>query len=113
MVTEKTKHKVANSFSGQKVQTDQDMKSLLIRKFESSYLLNAADCIYRTNDNFDFRNSAIVVDGVHVAHGVAEWQPKGLKRSPPQHTKDDDSHVTYDEETQKWTLFRNGVKYDT
>ena len=92
---------------------DQDMKLQLTRKFESSCLQNPAACIGRPNNNFYFRNSAIVVDGVHVAHGVAEWQPKGLKRSPPQHTKDDDSHVTYDEETQKWTLFRNGVKYDT
>ena len=98
---------------------DQDMKLQLTRKFEFSclhiQLLAESSCVmvYRTNDNFNFRNSAIVVDGVHVAHGVAEWQPKGLKRSPPQHTKDDDSHVTYDEETQKWTLFRNGVKYDT
>lgn len=88
---------------------DQDTKFQLTRKlpyFDHPF----SD---RISINLLFRNSAIVVDGVHVAHGVAEWQPKGLNRSPPQHTKDDDSHVTYDEETQKWTLFRNGVKYDT
>ena len=49
MVTEKTKHKVANSFSGQKVQTDQDMKSLLIRKYSNFILLQNAPCIQWTN----------------------------------------------------------------
>ena len=39
MVTEKTKHKVVNSFSGQKAQMDQDTKSQLIRKLLNPELL--------------------------------------------------------------------------
>lgn len=54
-----------------------------------------------------FRNSAIVVDGVHIAHGVAEWQPNGQRRAPPNHGKDDDSHVVFDEASGKWILIKN------
>ena len=53
-------------------------------------------------------NSAIVVDGVHIAHGVSEWQPNGQRRAPPNHGKDDDSKVVYNEETNKWVLVKNG-----
>ena len=46
MVTEKTKHKVANSFSGQKVRMEQDTKSQLTRKLP--YLGNLADLFFLT-----------------------------------------------------------------
>ena len=59
------------------------------------------------NTKFDSRNSAIVVDGVHIAHGVAEWQPNGQRRSPPNHSKDDDSNVVFDQASNKWVLYKN------
>ena len=58
-------------------------------------------------------NSAVIVDGVHVAHGVSEWHPKGILKTPPENGKDDNLHLEFDEQKNKWIVFRNGKPSDT
>lgn len=53
------------------------------------------------------QNAAIVTDGVHVAHGVTEWHPSGVKKSPPKLMKDDHNVIQYIGDN-KWQIFVNG-----
>ena len=53
------------------------------------------------------RNTAIVTDGVHIAHAVTEWQPNNVRRSPPKLLKDDKNVIQYIGEN-KWQIFVNG-----
>ena len=52
-------------------------------------------------------NSAIVTDGVHVAHAVKVWQPES-GHSAPKLNKDDQNEIRYIGDS-KWQIFINGV----
>lgn len=53
------------------------------------------------------KNAALITDGVHIAHGVTEWHPKGIKQIPPKLQKDDLNTIQYIGDN-KWQIFING-----
>ena len=52
------------------------------------------------------RNSAIITDGVHIAHGVSQWNPRHENLSPPTLRKDDNNDIRYIGDN-NWQLFVN------
>ena len=53
------------------------------------------------------KNSALVTDGVHVAHGVTEWHPNGNRQRAPELSKDDNNKIEYIGNG-KWQITVNG-----
>ena len=58
------------------------------------------------------KNSALVTDGVHVAHGVTEWHPNGVKKQAPKLNKDDKNSIQYIGDG-KWQIMVNGKPTET